>query len=452
MACWFATHNCLRLVLMIVIFNSSMGYSQDVVDDPYSKTFDDFQWNENEQRLPIAGAVPIGEPIDLGAMINSLELRTGANKKDCLGLTLLGQLYHQRAKADDDWSSYEQAAAVLAEALKIQPNYAGAKLHLAEVFTAQHKFHEAKQLASEVLEQKPYFDLALAILADCQLELGNYDEARESLDRLQKQEPSPPVLARLARLHEVTGDVPTSISLLNNAIAELDSLGASPEEVSWYQWRLGCLLFGQGKVAEAKARFDAVLKIVPDDAAALSSLAEAFAATGDYDRAIGCAKKIVDRYQAPPAMAMLGDLHACQGDGDKASDWYKKAEQAMRAEQVTAGDAHARELALFLANNSFSSAEAVALARKDLLRRQDVFAFDTLAWCLYRDGQFAEAGENINKSIGVGIKDATIYHHASLIFAALGNDEKNRHFADLATTLNPHFSILHGCEPTGAEH
>jgi len=421
-------------------------------DDPYSKTFADFEWDETDVSVPTPGAVRLDQEMPIEAVIAYFEQRVKAQPEDCMSLAFLGNLYFHKAKQDDDWSFYVRAAEVLERSLQSLPNYESAKIYLAEVYAAQHRFQDALKLVLEVLEEKPQAPMALAIKTDCQLELGQYDDAKQTLEALKVVVDSAPILARSARLAELTGDRPQAIELFDRAIKDLESFGAQPAQISWYQWRKGILLFASGQMDQSRMLFEAALKAQPEDAGALTGLTEALFAQGDSAGAIKQIERVIELYNAPPAMALLGDIYQATGKDELAQSWHDKAEAAMRQEQITAGDAHARELALFLANHNRHPAEAAKLARHDLQRRQDVFTSDTLAWCLYQNGEFSEAKDWIEKALEVGIQDASVYFHAARIFTALGDDKRAADFDKSVAKLNSHFSVLHSTAAASTSH
>lgn len=437
--CCFCLHRMLRHRLLAACWMVAVAItpsnSQD--PDPYSKTFDDFEWVENQERVDIPGSIPLGQKVPTQTAIHHFEQRVKASPDDYMSLTFLGQLYLRQAKETDDWSCYQRAENSLEKSLQILPSYPATKIHLAEVYAAQHRFDESLQLALDVYTQNPTAAMALAIVSDCQLELGRYDEAQTNLAKLYQLETSAPVIARLARFAELNGETEKAISLMDQAIADLDATGALPEESIWFLWRKGMLLLGSGQASHAEDLFEKALAIDGEDAAVLGGLAEAQFALGKIDDAIGSNAKVVELYGAPPAMARLGDFYAALGRNDLAEQWHVKTERAMRKEQETAGAAHARELALFLADHNLHADEAVALARKDLLVRQDIYAYDTLAWCLYRAGQFPEAREMMNKALALGTQDAKLFSHAQSICIAVGEKAEAEQWQQRLIKLQP---------------
>lgn len=422
----------------LVFCVGGFAHSQES-SDPYSKTFDDFQWKEDEERVAIPGSLAVGEMPPTLALIRTFEQRVEKAPHDYANLTVLGQLYCRHAKESDDLESYTKAGNALEHALKIRPDYAAGKLYLAEVYSARHRFEEALRLATEVRNQNAGSNIAIAIVADCQIELGRYDDAKQSIDQLAAREVSPPVLARQARLSELTGETDQAIALIDEALKSLDELGALPNEVKWYLWRKGNLLLSRGRAEEAKQFFTRALAIDPQDDASNSGLAHAQHACGETDAAIKTIQIVIDEYEAPPAMALLGDYYRSLGNDDMAEQWYRKTEAKMREELIVAGDAHAREVALFFADHNRNLHEALSLAKLDMGQRQDLYAYDALAWCQYRVGEFEAAYANIQTALKQGTEDAKLFYHAALICDAVGRQADTEHWRKRMRETNPQF-------------
>ncbi len=424
----------------LLVLPSQVSAQSDVVtvdDDPYSKTFEDFQWDESEERVAIPGALPLGAKIPTTRLIRNFERRVSINAEDSISWAILGHLYLRHAKESDDLPAYDEAIQALEKSLQLNAKSAATKLNLAEAYNAKHRFADGLRLASEVYESNSHSSAALAIVSDCQIELGRYKDAGTSLDTLVTLEDSPPILARLAHYAELNGEQATAVSLLDKAISDYESLGATANDTLWYLWRKGTLTAAQGKFAEAVSIYQRVLKIDPEDAATLMSLADAQHALGDTTAAIETTNRLVSLHQPPPAMALLGDLYAAIGKPDLAEQWLQKAEAAMRQEQVTAGDAHARELAMFLADHDRHLSEALELATKDFGRRQDIYSYDALAWCQFKVGELEKASENIKLALQLGTQDAMLFEHAGAIAAAMGQADKAADWLARAAKLKP---------------
>jgi tetratricopeptide (TPR) repeat protein len=74
--------------------------------------------------------------------------------------------------------------------------------------------------------------------------------------------------------------------------------------------------------------------------------------------------------------------------------------------------------------------------------RRDIYAYDVLAWNLYRSGKAEEAREEITSALRLGTRDAKLFYHAGMIYHRLGDKPKAHKYLRLALETNPHFHIL----------
>jgi tetratricopeptide (TPR) repeat protein len=84
----------------------------------------------------------------------------------------------------------------------------------------------------------------------------------------------------------------------------------------------------------------------------------------------------------------------------------------------------------------------LVLARRELEYRRDVYAFDVLAWNLYRNGELEEAQQTIEKALKLGTRAAKLFFHAGMIHHDLGELEKAQEYFSRALETNPHFHLL----------
>ncbi len=101
-----------------------------------------------------------------------------------------------------------------------------------------------------------------------------------------------------------------------------------------------------------------------------------------------------------------------------------------------------RAVALFFANHNIELPTALAYAESELAARQDIYAYDTLAWVLYRLGRFDEARAASDRALQLGTPDAQLHYHAGLIAAAQGDAARATTYLRRALELNPHFDLL----------
>jgi Flp pilus assembly protein TadD len=87
------------------------------------------------------------------------------------------------------------------------------------------------------------------------------------------------------------------------------------------------------------------------------------------------------------------------------------------------------------------AAEALDMANKDLAVRQDVDAYDTLAWALYWNGRYAEAEKAIGEAMKLGKREPAMFTHAGLIYDAVAKRDKARHYLEQSRDMAPYLLL-----------
>lgn len=369
--------------------------------------------------------------------------RVQQHPNDYLSQTMLGRLHLRHARVSDDFSSFQRAMRAFQAALAVEPGYLPAKIHLAQAHAAQHQFAQAIELSEQVLKAQPDSAGAWATLGDARLELGHYSRAGQAYQKLIALGQSPGILARLARWHELHGDTERALALLRKARAQQDASAGLPEQLAWYDWRLGRHEFSLGHLQEAARHFQSALAQNPNDVHALAGLAQVQAAQGDDAAAITLYQRAISIRPEPPLLAGLAAVYTQLGNLEQAASYLDRAEAGMaeEAKDPASAAAHRRELARFYTEHDRHLAQALHLARQEIGQRQDIDTYDTLAWALYKNGHTGEANAAINKALQLGTQDARLWYHAGMIHLKLGERDKGIDYLRKAVQRNRYFSL-----------
>jgi hypothetical protein len=81
----------------------------------------------------------------------------------------------------------------------------------------------------------------------------------------------------------------------------------------------------------------------------------------------------------------------------------------------------------------------LTLARKDLELRQDLHAYDTLAWVCFKKGLQKEAEAAIEKALSQGTAEAPLLYHAAMIAHNGGDQVRAEEYLARARSVNPTF-------------
>jgi tetratricopeptide (TPR) repeat protein len=375
---------------------------------------------------------------DTAATVNDLQRRLRAQPRDVETLALLGLAYQQRMRETADPTYLAKADAALRRAVRLDPRNALATNGLASLALSRHDFRRALVLGRRARTLAPGMTNTLGAIGDALIELGRYDEAFATFDRLAAQKPGLAAYARIAYARELIGRPRAAIEAMRLA---LDAAGGRPEPTAWTHVELGKLHFGLGELRPAGRHFEAALAAFPGYVFALDGLARVEAARGRPERAISLARRAVEAVPLPQFVATLGDLYRVTGRDERAREQdalVGAIERLLRAQGVRTD----LETALFDADHGLRLGSAVARARRAHADRPSIEADGVLAWALARSGRCREALHFSKRALRLGTRDAPKFFHRGMIERCLGHDRAAGRWFDRALDTNPHFSLI----------
>ncbi|MGH8065793.1 MAG: tetratricopeptide repeat protein [Candidatus Entotheonellia bacterium] len=354
----------------------------------------------------------------------------------------LGDAYMQKARETGDITYINLAEKSLQQCLEIAPEHSGAARHLAYAMYMRHGFDEAAVQAQKAAALDPTDSHAYGILGDAYLEVGKYEAAAHAYQRMIQLQGDLYAYSRLSGLKSLQGDTDGAIADLERAIQLGQAQERPAESIAWAMWQLGNEAFALGKLPAAEASYLDALKTFPDYYRALAGLAQVRAAQQRYPEAIDLYRKAIAIVPLPDYAAALGDVYTKLGrpeDAQKPYDLVAYIGYLNTLNKVL----YNRELAYFYADHDRKLPEALELARRELEVRRDIYAYDVLAWALYKHDQPQEALTAITAALQLGTKDARLFFHAGMIHHCLGDHDKARDYLQRALATNPYFHVLH---------
>ena len=354
----------------------------------------------------------------------------------------LGDAYIQKARASGDMSYYDRAEQALGKALDLAPEHSGVVRHLAYVFSVRHEFQAAATAAIKAIALDPSDSQAYGVLGDAYLEMGQYEQAAHAYQRMLELHADLASYSRLSGLKNVQGDPEGAIADLERAIQAGQAAGQPRESIAWAQWQLGSEHLGLGRLQEAETQYRAALATYPNYYRASAGLAHVRVAQQRYDEAIVLYRQAMAVVPLPEYAAVLGDVYTKLGRLEEAHKQYALVEYigllSTRNKVL-----YNRELAYFYSDHDIKLREALALARKEVESRQDIYAYDLLAWALYKNDRPQEALAAMTEALKLGTRDARLLFHAGMIHQRLGNAVQAQDYLRRALVTNPYFHIVH---------
>ena len=388
-------------------------------------------------------AAVLGASAPLEDQVAALEAAVADDPEDAESWRALGAAYVRRATEVGDPAFYALAERSLTRAAELAPGEPTVLVVRGVLALALHRFDEALRLGEEATRALPANADALGVLVDAQVELGRYDEATATLQRMLDVRPGLPALARTSYLRELRGDLASAEEAMRAAVVAGTS---SPFDVATVTALLGDVQRAGGDLDGALDSYEEALVRWPGLTAAELGRAHVLGARGEVEAAIDVVQGVVDRFPAPDALFLLADLQHAAGDlaGEQATADLVRVTSDL---QVQAGQVVDLELAVFEADLGADPARAVSLARAAHDARPDnVFAADALAWALLRSGDAAAALPFAEQAVRLDTANPTLQHHAAEVFAAVGDDSRAAEHLARAFVGGPRFSLRHAEE------
>jgi tetratricopeptide (TPR) repeat protein len=421
--------------IAIGLATSVAGGLRGLLDLPCAKAADD---RSTRTSLENSSGLTARPPYDAQQTQKTVEFWEQREKKDPIGAIArcnLAGAYLARQRESGLIEDAVRAERAARASLAIRTSSNGAALNkLATALLTQHRFPEALDVANRAAARDPE---AQRLRADILLELGDYQAARTALKQIPPREEDLNLLALRARFAELEGKTAQSIDLLREAGRIADTLPDMPAEaVAWYHTMLGHRLIDTGRLDEGVKCCEEALAIFPRDYRAMTGLAEAAASRHDWQSAVAWGRKAIETsVQNPEAFKILGDAYAELGQTTESEQQYRRLEQLANSFPRI----YDRHWALFCADKGRQLDEALALARKDLEFRQDLHAYDTLAWVCFKKGLQNEAEAAIAKALSHGTAEAPVFYHAAMIARAGGDRVRAEQYFARVRTINPTF-------------
>ncbi len=368
-------------------------------------------------------------------IIEIWQTRSDANPLDYLSRTNLGTALASAAAAEADAEMYGEAELAYRDALRLNDRHAEARLGLASVLSAQHRFDEAADelaaLPSPVATGGP----GRAVAGDAAIGAGQVGEAAAAFERLVTLERSAPTVSRLARVRYEQGRGAEAVVLAKEVLTLAADAELRPDGRAFYHFQLGHFLFAAGRTDEAIDSHRQALALDPGHQGAGESLAFALAAAGRLDEAAIEYRRLTDGGTAADLHGHYAEVLSLLGRHDEAAEQEELARTA--ADEAIDDPLERRHLIGYLTGRD--PERALILAREDLAERPDATGHHNLAWALHHAGLGDEAAQVSASALGFGKKDAASYYQAAVIANDDGRPRAAIELLMTALETNPRF-------------
>lgn len=382
--------------------------------------------------LPGAGEA---EPSPAERRIAAARAAIAAAPARASGWNALAFAYARRARETADPDFYARGEEAVARALELAPGDLEAEKTRVWIQLGRHEFAQAREAALALERRAPGDVVVHGLLADANVELGDYEAAERATQAMLDLRPGNVAgLTRAAHLRELYGDVEGALELMRESHERIPA--QETEDRAWVLAHAGHLLRMAGDLDAAGRVIEHALAGFPDYHYALAELARVRTAERRHAEAVELLRR---RYAAAPDPENLYELAQALGRAGRAAE-AEAAYRGFEAEALAESDeAHScnRELALYYVDRGRADL-ALAVAERGRQRRRDVLARDAYAWALHASGESERAREELAPALALGVRDALLAWHAGAIAKSLGDvAAASAHFAQSAVRGAP---------------
>jgi len=376
----------------------------------------------------------------------------------------LGDAYLARARETGDPGFYSRADRAFDAALRRSPDDLGALIGAGTLAGLRHDFAEQLRIGRRAVAQAPELARPYTVVADALVELGRYDAAARTIQRLVDRKPGLASYARASYYRELSGDLPGAAAAMRLAV----SAGGSAESAAYVSVLLGDLELQRGRIEAARAAYTDALRALPGYPAGLAGLARADMAGGSLEGAAARLRRAATRLPLLRTLTLLAEVEAALGNeraaeaalaaaraqiaqvGGDAARALRGGEASSRGGEASSrggeassrggdassrgGDASSRggeavprsaagsaaeavlpdaEAVLFAADHG-SAAAAARLGRRVWRAAPSVRSADALGWALTRTGRPVEGYRFARLALRLGSRDPLFRLHAGI--------------------------------------
>jgi tetratricopeptide (TPR) repeat protein len=333
---------------------------------------------------------------------------------------LLAGAYIQKTRETTDYSYMERAVSILDGVISTDNTRYEARRLLIETQLERHMFAKAAESSRRLIQVDGADPWNWGTLGDALTEIGDYNEAAKAYQKMVTLRPDLASYNRAAHFRFLFNDVPGAIEIMKKAI---ESGSSSAENVAWCMVDLGKIYFKTGQTKEAAEWFTTAQRTFRGYHPAYAGLARAQAEAGDLKGAIENYRRAQEITPLPDYAAALFDLYKKTGQDALAKKQIDLLDAIDRVSRAT-GETANRNLVFAFADHDIKLDRALQLARGELEFRRDIYTYDALAWALYKNRQFAEAQQYMEKALALKTPEPLFQWHAAAIAQALAQAPK----------------------------
>ncbi|MEO5570383.1 MAG: tetratricopeptide repeat protein [Bacteroidia bacterium] len=353
----------------------------------------------------------------------------------------LSQAYMQEGRVTGDHDYYDALAFKLTnEVLKSDPENFEALCCKATLQASAHQFAEALITTRDAIKINPYNSYIYGVECDAMVELGKYDEAIKTGDKMVSIRPDIRSYSRISYLREILGDYPGAIDAMKLA---LEAGYPGLEQTEWVRSYLGRLYEITGNQQTAEAYYQQALTNRQNFAPALAGMGRIEKARKNYAEAIQYYTNASSAMQDYSFHHELALLYRKTNEKEKSDKEFQTALDLLMkhkhptSEENGIGHNIDRELAMVY-TSMHENDKALNNAIAEYERRPDnIDVNEVLGWAYYNSSDYNNARIHILKALSTKSKNAELWYKAGLIFKANNYEDIGNKYLAVALKTNP---------------
>ena len=374
--------------------------------------------------------------------IASAQTRLAGAPDDPRAMVALASAYLFRVRETADPTYYTKAGALLERAELLAPDDPDLLIAAGSLALSRHEFSSALVYGERAARVVPSRPAVYGVLTDALVELGRYDQAVTSAQRMVDLRPDLASLSRISYLRELHGDVPGALDAMRRAL----EAGAPRGEASAFvEAQIGNLLFASGDLEGADHAYESSTHRLDAYVYGLAGQARVRAARGDLAGAAALYQEAASRLPIPDVVIALGDTYTRMGDRAGAEKQYALVTAMERLLAVNGVRVDA-DLALFDLDRGGDGTAALATARAEYATRPSTPVEMILAWAEYKSGDVTTADRYATAALRHGWRDPLALYRAGVIAHAAGDVTRAAALLNESSQMNPEFSILYATD------
>ncbi len=291
---------------------------------------------------------------------------------------------------------------------------------LARNYISQHRFREALDLAQEARSFGSGVNATQSLLFDVEMELGNYDVAKQYLDSIQNMSDFG-YLIRVAKWNDHKGDLDTAIRFMEKAKQKAES-SKNRGLLSWSYSNLADYYGHAGRIEESYGLYLKTLALDPYSAHAKKGIAWiVYSHERNGNEALRILDSIINKNKSPEYYLLKAEVASFMGHDmaqvQALDDFYKLVRNKKYGDMYNAYNVD------FYLNLDFNE-KALALAQKEVKNRPTPESYGWLAYSLLKKGEKKKALELVEGHIANATFEPTILFRAAEIYKANGKTQQ----------------------------